>query len=221
MERIISYLANNFGKSFNNGINQEIVDLISALNREEITELRYRLFNEARRLDLNNNSQQAFFWLQNCLDIIGEYKFRMHRVFFSPGSDILDSISDLLQQAKKTLDICVFTITHEKLANDIINCYKRGVMIRLITDDDKLYDNGSEIKNIKHKGVAVKIDNSRYHMHHKFAVIDSRIAFTGSFNWTYTASKHNQENLLVTTNYDIVKQYKEQFNLLWNEMFDF
>jgi phosphatidylserine/phosphatidylglycerophosphate/cardiolipin synthase-like enzyme len=56
-------------------------------------------------------------------------------------------------------------------------------------------------------------------MHHKFAVIDDRIVFTGSFNWTYTASKHNQENLLVTTNFDIVRQYQEQFNQLWEEMF--
>lgn len=221
MDKIIRYLVENFGMTFKNSSKLEIVNLINELSREEISELRYRLFNEARRLELKNGGQQAIFWLQNCFDLIGEYKFRMHRVFFSPGSDILDSISDLLQQAKKTLDICVFTITHERLASDIINCHKRGVVVRLITDDDKLYDHGSEIKNIKHQGIPVKIDNSRYHMHHKFAVIDSRIVFTGSFNWTYSASKHNQENLLVTTNYDIVKQYSNHFDLLWKEMYDF
>jgi phosphatidylserine/phosphatidylglycerophosphate/cardiolipin synthase-like enzyme len=56
-------------------------------------------------------------------------------------------------------------------------------------------------------------------MHHKFGIIDSRIVFTGSFNWTYTATKHNQENLLITTNVDIVGQYSEQFEELWKEMY--
>jgi len=58
-------------------------------------------------------------------------------------------------------------------------------------------------------------------MHNKFGIIDNRIAFTGSFNWTYTATKHNQENLLATSNFDIVNQYKDEFGRLWNEMFNF
>jgi phosphatidylserine/phosphatidylglycerophosphate/cardiolipin synthase-like enzyme len=56
-------------------------------------------------------------------------------------------------------------------------------------------------------------------MHHKFAIIDTRIVFTGSFNWTYTASKHNQENLLVTSNYEILNQYADEFERLWKEMY--
>jgi len=219
MDKIVQYLTDNFGQAFTNGTKQEIADLINALSREEIGELRYRLFNEARRLEQSNNGQHALFWLQNCFDLIGEYKFSMHRVQFSPGTDIIESISDLLKQAQKTLDICVFTITDERLASDIWDCHQRGIKVRLITDDDKIYDHGSAIIDLKKSGIPIKIDHSRYHMHHKFCIIDSRIVSTGSFNWTYSASKHNQENLLITTNYDIVKQYDEQFEILWQEMF--
>lgn len=219
IDQIVEYFSSNFGQSFTNGTKKEIVDLISVLSREEIGELRYRLFNEARRLEVINNGQQALFWLQNCFDLIGEYKFSMHKVYFSPGTDILESISDILKQAKQTLDICVFTITDERLANDILYCHQSGIKVRIITDDEKMYDHGSAIRGLKNAGIPVKIDHSRYHMHHKFGIIDSRIVFTGSFNWTYTASNHNQENLLITTNHDIVKQYKEQYELLWNEMF--
>lgn len=221
MDKIVRYLTDSFGKPFENGTKQEIADLINALSREEIGELRYRLFNEARRLELTNNGQQALFWLQNCFDLIGQYKFSMHKVYFSPGTDILETISDLLKQANHTLDICVFTITDERLSNDILYCHQRGVKVRIITDDAKIYDHGSAIKYLKREGIPVKIDHSRYHMHHKFGIIDSRIVFTGSFNWTYTASNHNQENLLVTTNHDIVLQYLEHYELLWGEMFSF
>lgn len=82
-----------------------------------------------------------------------------------------------------------------------------------------MFDLGSAINNLKNAGIPIKIDNSRYHMHHKFGIIDARIVFTGSFNWTYTASKHNQENLLITSNFDITKQYSKQYDILWNEMY--
>jgi len=219
MNRIVQYLTDNFGQTFTNGTKKEIADLMNTLSREQIGELRYRLFNEARRLELTSGGQQSLFWLQNCFDLIGEYKFSMHRVLFSPGTDILESISDLLKQTHKTLDICVFTITDERLASDIFDCFQRGIKVRIITDDDKMYDHGSVIKDLNNAGIPIKIDHSQYHMHHKFGIIDSRIVFTGSFNWTYTASKHNQENLLVTSNYEIVKQYTEQYEQLWKAMF--
>ncbi len=219
MDKIVQYFADNYGQPFEIGINHEIVDLINNLNRIELIELRQRLFNEARRFENKKDSSSALFWLHNCFDLIEKNMFRLHQVIFSPGNEILESISDLLKQAKKTLDICVFTITDERLATEIWNCHQRGVSVRIITDDDKMFDRGSMIKDLKDAGIPVKIDHSRYHMHHKFGIIDSRIVFTGSFNWTYTASSHNQENLLITSNFEIVKQYSDQYEILWREMF--
>ena len=219
MDKIVKYLTDNFGHQFTNEQDSQITELISKLNRLELIELRSRLFNEARKLEMMNKGQKALFWLQNCFELIDKYMFRMHRVMFSPGTDILESISDLLNQANHTLDVCVFTITDERLAYDILNCFQRGIKVRIITDDEKMYDHGSKIKDLKNAGIPVKIDHSRYHMHHKFGIIDSRIVFTGSFNWTYSASNHNQENLLITSNYEIVKQYVEQYEQLWKEMF--
>ena len=219
MDQLVRYLTDNFGKPFTNEMDSEIALLIKHLNREERGDLRYRLFNETRRLDSTNSGQQALFWLQNCFELIDKYMFHLHKVFFSPGTDIIESISDLLGQATKSLDLCVFTITDDRLATDLLDCLERGIKIRIITDDEKMYDNGSAIQDLKNAGIPVKIDHSRYHMHHKFGIIDSRIIFTGSFNWTYTASSHNQENMLVTTNFEIVKQYVDQYELLWNEMF--
>ena len=219
MDQLVRYLTDNFGKPFTNEMDSEIARLIKHLNREERGDLRYRLFNETRRLDSTNSGQQALFWLQNCFELIDKYMFHLHKVFFSPGTDIIESISDLLGQATKSLDLCVFTITDDRLATDLLDCLERGIKVRIITDDEKMYDNGSAIQDLKNAGIPVKIDHSRYHMHHKFGIIDSRIIFTGSFNWTYTASSHNQENMLVTTNFEIVKQYVDQYELLWNEMF--
>ncbi len=105
------------------------------------------------------------------------------------------------------------------MAKEIVNCYRRGLSVEIITDDQKIFDRGSEIQDLRGLGIDIKIDHSQYHMHNKFGIIDNRIVFTGSFNWTYTASKHNQENLLVTTNGSIVQQFADEFGKLWNEMY--
>ena len=220
MDQLVKYLSANFGKPFTHATDPEIARLINRLNREERGALRSRLFNESRRLDAASNGQQAIFWLQNCFELIDKYMFHIHKVYFSPGTDILESLSALLRQATKSLDLCIFTITDGRLAADLLDCLERGIKVRILTDNDKMYDNGSVIQDLKNAGIPIKIDHTRYHMHHKFGIIDSRIIFTGSFNWTYTASSHNQENMLVTTNFDIVKQYEDQFKQLWNEMFN-
>jgi len=191
MEQLVKYLSDNFGKPFNIESDIQIARMIKGLNRQERGDLRNRLFDETRRLDNSNNGPQAIFWLQNCFNLIDKYMFQIHKVYFSPGTDIIESIADLLKKATKTLDLCIFMITDDRLATDILDCLERGIKVRIITDDEKMYDDGSAIKDLKNAGVPIKIDHSRYHMHHKFGIIDSHIIFTGSFNWTYTASKHN------------------------------
>ncbi len=219
MKELINYFKQQYGKSYSTENDTVVADLINCLNREQRDELKSRLFHEARILDHETQNGDVFNWLEYCLEIIEKYTFRFHKVYFSPGNDILDTISDLIKEAESTIDLCVFTITDSRLARQLSDAERRGVEIRIITDDRKVFDHGSEIFPLSHSGIKVKIDHSQYHMHHKFGIIDQRIAFTGSFNWTYTASKHNQENLLVTSKFDLMKQYSEEFERLWGEMF--
>jgi phosphatidylserine/phosphatidylglycerophosphate/cardiolipin synthase-like enzyme len=40
---------------------------------------------------------------------------------------------------------------------------------------------------------------------------------TGSFNWTYSAVKDNQENLVVMENDDLVRSFTGNFEKLWSD----
>ncbi len=157
-------------------------------------------------------------WLENSILAIEKYAFRFHQVYFSPSYDIPDVMMGLIKNAETTIDICIFTITHQELAKALIKAHERGIRLRILTDDEKQFDKGSCVRSFIKAGISVKTDESRYHLHHKFGIIDNRMAFTGSFNWTYTATKHNQENLLVTSYYDVVTQYLTEFERLWEEM---
>ena len=217
-DQICQYFVAHAGSNWVPEFSAEIVHALNRLTNPERRELRSKLFNEAKKLQLKNRDIDVLDWLHECFNQIDRFTFRLHQVYFSPGFDILDNLRDLIYQAKGTLDLCVFSITDERLAFAIKQALKRSVNIRLITDDMKTLDQGSKIEWLDQLGVEIKTDQSRFHMHNKFGIIDKRIAFTGSFNWTKTATRANQENLLVTTNHTIVNQFGEEFERLWIEM---
>jgi len=76
---------------------------------------------------------------------------------------------------------------------------------------------GADVNKVALLGIPVKLDNSvKYHMHHKFCVIDHSIVITGSFNWTTQAVMQNQENVMFYENKEIARSYTEEFDKLWN-----
>jgi phosphatidylserine/phosphatidylglycerophosphate/cardiolipin synthase-like enzyme len=54
-------------------------------------------------------------------------------------------------------------------------------------------------------------------MHHKFAIFDESTLLTGSYNWTLSAMRHNEENLIVTDDAALVRRFAEVFTSLWEQ----
>ena len=216
MKEILNYFRQLPGSGVTEIKDVDILFRLSELDHHDRKQLRDSLLNDSMVFD---NKEEAIKWLKQCFGLIDKHAFRIHKVLFSPGTEIGDALLDLLHGARESVKLCVFSITDHRLGKAIMECHNRGLEVEIITDDQKIFDRGSEIQGMRSKGIDIKIDHSKYHMHNKFGVIDNRIAFTGSFNWTYTAQRHNQENLLVTTNHDIVKQFAEEFTRLWKEMF--
>jgi phosphatidylserine/phosphatidylglycerophosphate/cardiolipin synthase-like enzyme len=138
-------------------------------------------------------------------------------VLFAPGEEVLYRLCELLGGARTTIDLCVFTISDDRITRNIIEAHRRGVSIRLITDDQKRADQGSDIDTLARAGIPIRTDDGEPHMHHKFALFDASILATGSYNWTRGAT-FNHENLLVTHSPTAVSRYAGAFNALWEHM---
>jgi len=108
-------------------------------------------------------------------------------VCFSPGEVCRNKIISLLKSAQQQIDICVFTISDNKITKEIIAAHERGVAVRV---------------------------KSTFHMHHKFAIIDDRL-INGSFNWTKSATDKNQENITVSNSQILIKKFSGKFDALW------
>jgi phosphatidylserine/phosphatidylglycerophosphate/cardiolipin synthase-like enzyme len=159
-------------------------------------------------------------WLEQVvktLDAANEAAPVVSSAYFSPGDTCLRRLRDLMRSCKATLDICVFTIADDRLTEAILECHARGVQVRVVSDDDKQHDSGSDIARLRAGGVAVRLDDSPYHMHHKFALVDGRLLANGSFNWTRSATEKNDENLVVTDDANLVRVFGLQFEKLWQQ----
>ncbi|MFM1801376.1 MAG: Phospholipase precursor [Planctomycetota bacterium] len=168
-------------------------------------------------------------WLQDIVELLIADHRRLRtdatddnhsHVLFSPKDPCADRIIGLIRSAKVSIDLCVFTITDNRLTESVLDAARRGLKVRVITDDMKTEDLGSDIERIAAAGVPVKLDRSPFHMHHKFAVFDRTTALTGSYNWTRNASEENMENLLVTRERQIVQPFIDEFERLWKDLLE-
>ncbi|MCA9551605.1 MAG: endonuclease, partial [Myxococcales bacterium] len=135
---------------------------------------------------------------------------------FSPGEGCRDAIIRHLGETERTLDLCVFTITDDRIADAVIDAHQRGVRVRLVTDDLKSEDRGSDVDRMARAGISVRTDLSDAHMHHKFALFDRARLLTGSYNWTRSAFLENQENVLITNEARLVRAFSTAFESLWD-----
>src|SRR5574342_12943 len=114
---------------------------------------------------------------------------------FSPLGKCSNYIIRELEQAKKEILVAVYAFTSDELANAMVQARKRGVSIQVVVDRE--FDTGnqkSKGKFLEGQKILLKRlsgiksrtgEKEAGLMHQKFAVIDRRLVFTGSYNWTH------------------------------------
>jgi phosphatidylserine/phosphatidylglycerophosphate/cardiolipin synthase-like enzyme len=187
----------------------------------QLAQLRARAFALVEAQLGEPKARSLLAWLEGVIKLIAEHETRESaqpaanaRVYFSPGEACLAAILGELSRARQSADICVFTITDDRIASALLAAQQRGVVLRIITDNDKQYDEGSDIARLRDAGVSIRVDGDERHMHHKFAVLDSLTLLSGSYNWTRGATL-NEENLILTRDRRLVESFAQKFEALW------
>jgi phosphatidylserine/phosphatidylglycerophosphate/cardiolipin synthase-like enzyme len=140
------------------------------------------------------------------------------QAWFSPGDDCRNAIVGQLRACRQRADLCVFTLSDDRISDEVLAAHRRGVAVRLITDNEKVFDRGSDVIALRAAGVPVRVDQSAAHMHHKFALFDQRWLLNGSYNWTRSASDHNEENLVLSNDPALLRQFGAAFEALWSRL---
>lgn len=210
---------NIFSRTEKREIKEKIKEKI--FSDREIDFLRNKIFSFAlEKIDKQEN-KNIVQWLEEANKALKIKGTEETKVYFSPGSECKSAILHELEKAEQQIDICIFTLSDNDISNKIIDRFNRGVNVRILSDNEKLLDKGSDIEFLKNKGIPIKIDQTRHHMHHKFAIFDNKSVLTGSYNWTRSAELYNHENIIISTDQKMISKFKNEFNNLWKEMSDF
>ena len=161
----------------------------------------------------------ALDWLQDVIKLLYAKENKVKAsAYFSPGKNCLHRIRRLIGEARESLDICIFTITDNRITQKLEEAHARKIRIRIISDDDKSKDLGSDLDHLRRAGINCRFDRTTAHMHHKFAVADNDLLLTGSYNWTRSAATENDENIIVTNNRKLVNSFQSKFDELWKRL---
>ncbi|MBN7137469.1 nuclease [Lysobacter enzymogenes] len=203
----------------------ELRELGARLPADRVRYLRNRAFDMARELMLAQppRTLDSLRWLEQVvktLDAVADAPAAVSSAFFAPGDACLRKLRELCRAARRSMDVCVYTISDDRLTEEILACHRRGIAVRVISDNDKRHDDGSDVPRLLESGVPLRIDDSPFHMHHKFALFDGRLLANGSFNWTRSATTSNEENLVVTDDANLVRSFSGHFEELWRKFGD-
>ncbi|MBD3638551.1 MAG: DUF1669 domain-containing protein [Crocinitomicaceae bacterium] len=183
--------------------------------------LRSEIFSLAQSRANPSNYQAILKWVEDLNKVLLSVQKQEkldERVYFSPGEDCLNAILHQINSSVQIIQICLFTISDNRISDALVTKHKHGTHIKIITDNDKIYDQGSDIQVLHEAGIPVKVDVTDNHMHHKFALFDKKTTITGSYNWTRSAERYNHENIIISNSPKMMREFEDEYDKLWNEL---
>ncbi len=138
--------------------------------------------------------------------------------YFCPEDNCSQVVIGWIERANESIDLAMYSFTLDSIGEALMRAKERGVRVRVILEAERI-DRYSEYGRLKAAGVEVRLDRNSYLMHNKFMVVDGRIVLTGSFNYTWSGDRKNDENLVVIVDDRIASSYESEFDEMWSGVF--
>lgn len=134
----------------------------------------------------------------------------------SPKEELLQ----IINETNHTLDVAVFILTEEDFVTHICKASKRGVHVRVLTDDNQVKTLSKQTANVHrllHCGVPIKVNNHEGIMHLKMMIADQKVITAGSYNFTYSAEHRNDELIVIMRDRKMAQEWTKVFNAKWKD----
>jgi hypothetical protein len=129
---------------------------------------------------------------------------------------IQDIILDYISHAEDSIKIAMAWFTNPVIFNRLLRVCKRGVSVELLINNDLINNrlNGLPFNKLIGAGADLYIAEPPKLIHNKFCIIDDNLVIDGSYNWTILAEKHNDENIVVIKNGNVINSFINAFHKL-------
>jgi phosphatidylserine/phosphatidylglycerophosphate/cardiolipin synthase-like enzyme len=131
--------------------------------------------------------------------------------YFSTHDRPAGHVTEVVRQARKSIHFMAFSFTHEGIAQAMQERAAAGVEVTGVFEKTQTAAGHSAYFRMRDARLPVFLDGNPRNMHHKVIVIDGEIVVFGSFNFSESADKSNDENLLVIYNRAVAARFEEEF----------
>lgn len=137
-------------------------------------------------------------------------------IYFSPDDHVQAALLDLLGQAQSSIYFLAYSFTSNPLSDAIQQRARAGVAVSGVMDADQMATNtGTEYDAFRAAGLDLRLDGDPGLMHHKVLIIDKEIVVMGSYNYSASAEKYNDENVIVIHSPDVAAEYIREFRRVY------
>lgn len=139
-------------------------------------------------------------------------------VYFSPDDGVSEHVEAEIRAAGQSIDVLAYSFTSDPIAEAMLEKHAEGVAIRAVFDESQMESNtGGEFENLRRAGLDVKTDGINGLMHHKVIIIDGKTVITGSYNFSASAERSNDENLMIIRSETLAQEFLLEFNKVWQQ----
>lgn len=142
--------------------------------------------------------------------------------YFAPERqlEVINVIARAVARAEKEILFMAFSFTNEEIGEAMLGRADAGVSIRGIfekTGADAESSYYSPMRDAGLPNVDVRLDGNARLLHHKVIIVDQQTVIFGSFNFTASANRSNDENLLIIHDAGFAGQFIKEFEARWAE----
>lgn len=137
--------------------------------------------------------------------------------YFSTHDHPAGHVIEQIAKARSSIHFLAFSFTHDGIGQSMLERARAGVAVQGVFEKTQSSGGHSEYTRLRAAGgpVRVYLDANPRNMHHKVIVIDGQTVVAGSFNFSDSADKSNDENLVVIHNQDVARQFEEEFQRVY------
>jgi mitochondrial cardiolipin hydrolase len=104
-------------------------------------------FQAFDRMESDKDKQTVFKLRQLLREVehnLYEPKDKLKDAFFFPNPHNVHKMENYINRAKKSIDLSIFSFTHDVLYKAIVAAHKRGIKVRIISDDEAIKQPGAD-----------------------------------------------------------------------------
>lgn len=137
-------------------------------------------------------------------------------IYFASEDDVIGQIIEEVNSAESAVRFMSFSFTLDDLGSAVMERAKDSITVEGIFENTGARNTGGNLVEMFCAGLDVRLDGNPRFLHHKVFIIDDDTVVTGSFNFSASAVRRNDENVVIIKDPDLAALYLQEFRKLWD-----